>query len=157
MKIWLIQIDKTNEKWLIEGTEKYEKRLKHYISFETLTLNAPKALRNKTVEEQKKEEGKMLQKALEKMDLVILLDEKGKSYTSEKFAAYLEKTGNEGKRNIAFVIGGPYGFSEEIYKTAHQKICLSEMTFSHQMVRLFFVEQLYRAYSIIKGEKYHHS
>lgn len=157
MKVWLIQIDKTDEKWLAEGIGKYEKRIVHYVPYETLTLNISKATRSKTIEEQKKEEGVLLLKALEKIDIIILLDEKGKSFTSEKFAAFMEKTGNEGRKNIAFVIGGPYGFSEEVYKAAHHRICLSEMTFSHQMVRLFFTEQLYRAYTIIRREKYHHS
>jgi 23S rRNA (pseudouridine1915-N3)-methyltransferase len=157
MKVWLLQIDKTDEKWLIEGIEKYGKRIEHYISFETVTISVSRSVRSRSIEEQKKEEGVLLLKALEKSDFTILLDEKGKSFTSEQFASFMEKKGNEGRKNIFFVIGGPYGFSEEVYKKADQKICLSEMTFSHQMVRLFFTEQLYRAYSIIRGEKYHHS
>ena len=157
MKITLLQIDKTDEKWLNEGIEKYEKRLSHYINFETQTISITKTIRSKSIEEQKKEEGKILIKSLEKFDYIILLDEKGKSYTSENFSKYMEKLGNEARKNVVFVIGGPFGFSEEVCQLAHQKICLSEMTFSHQMVRLFFVEQLYRAFTIIKGEKYHHS
>ncbi|MFL5751918.1 MAG: 23S rRNA (pseudouridine(1915)-N(3))-methyltransferase RlmH, partial [Bacteroidia bacterium] len=130
MKIWLIQIDKTDEKWLIEGIEKYEKRLKHYILFESKTFLIPKSVRSKTVEEQKKEEGKILVKAIEKMDQVFLLDEKGKQHSSAQFAQLLQKSANEGKKNICFVIGGPYGFSEEVYAAIKTKIGLSEMTFS---------------------------
>ncbi len=157
MKITLLQIDRTDEKWLNEGIEKYEKRLSHYTGFETQTISIGKNIRSKSIGEQKKEEGRLLLKSLEKCDYIILLDEKGKNFTSESFSKHIEKLGNDARKNVAFVIGGPFGFSEEVYKAAHQKICLSEMTFSHQMVRLFFVEQLYRAFTIIRGEKYHHS
>ncbi len=156
MKITLIQIEKTDEKWLIEGIEKYEKRLKHYTTFDTLTLSLSKAIRSKSFDEQKKEESKLLLPVLEKFDLIILLDENGKGYTSESFSTQIQKWLNEGKKSICFVIGGPFGFHEDVYKMAHSKICLSQMTFSHQMIRLFFVEQLYRGFSILKGEKYHH-
>ncbi len=156
MKITLLQVDKTDEKWLSEGIEKYVKRLRHYVDFEVQILEINKNIRSRSLEEQKREEGRLLLKALEKCDYIILLDEKGKGFTSPGFAKFMEKTANEGRRQVAFVIGGPFGFSEEVYTAAHQKICLSEMTFSHQMIRLFFCEQLYRAYSILRGEKYHH-
>ena len=156
MKITLLQIEKTDEKWLQEGIDKYEKRLKHYLTFETITIGLPKAARNKSIEEQKKEEAKLLLTQFEKFDLIVLLDENGKGFTSESFSVQIQKWMNEGKRNVCFVIGGPFGFAQEVYNAAHLKICLSQMTFSHQMVRLFFTEQLYRGLSILKGEKYHH-
>jgi 23S rRNA (pseudouridine1915-N3)-methyltransferase len=156
MKITLLQIDKTDQPWVAGGFELYEKRLKHYINFSVQTIVYPKANRNKSFEQQKKEEAALLLKELEKCDYIILLDEKGKSFTSKKFSEQLNKLGLSGRKHICFVIGGPYGFDESIYAKAHEKISLSEMTFSHQMVRVFFVEQLYRAFSILKGEKYHH-
>ncbi|MCD6067420.1 MAG: hypothetical protein K0S33_2246 [Bacteroidetes bacterium] len=156
MKITLLQIDKTDQPWVAEGFELYEKRLKHYIPFAVQTIVFPKANRNKSFEQQKKEEGVLLLKELEKFDHIILLDEKGKSFTSKNFSEQLNKQSLSGKKHICYVIGGPYGFDESIYAKAQDKISLSEMTFSHQMVRVFFVEQLYRAFSILKGEKYHH-
>jgi 23S rRNA (pseudouridine1915-N3)-methyltransferase len=156
MKITLLQIDKTDQPWVAEGFELYEKRLKHYIPFAVQTIVFPKANRNKSFEQQKKEEGVLLLKELEKFDHIILLDEKGKSFTSKNFSEQLNKLSLSGKKHICYVIGGPYGFDESIYAKAQDKISLSEMTFSHQMVRVFFVEQLYRAFSILKGEKYHH-
>lgn len=156
MKITLLQIDKTDQPWVNEGFELYEKRLKHYITFQTQTIVYPKANRNKSFEQQKKEEAALLLKEFPKFDHIILMDEKGKSYSSMKFSEQLNKLSISGKKHIAFVIGGPYGFDESVYAKANDKISLSEMTFSHQMVRVFFVEQLYRAFSILKGEKYHH-
>lgn len=156
MKITLLQIDKTDQPWVNEGFELYEKRLKHYIGFQTQTIVYPKANRNKSFDQQKKEEAALLLKEFPKFDYIILMDEKGKSYSSMKFSEQLNKLSISGKKHIAFVIGGPYGFDESVYAKANDKISLSEMTFSHQMVRVFFVEQLYRAFSILKGEKYHH-
>ena len=156
MKITLLQIDKTDVPWVAEGFEVYEKRLKHYIPFTVQTIVFPKANRNKSFEQQKKEEAVLLLKELEKFDHIILLDEKGKSYSSQKFSEQLNKLSISGKKHIAFVIGGPYGFDESVYAKANDKLSLSEMTFSHQMIRVLFAEQLYRAFSILKGEKYHH-
>lgn len=156
MKITLLQIDKTDQPWVAEGFELYEKRLKHYISFQVQTLSFPKANRNKSFEQQKKEEAILLLKELEKFDHIILLDENGKTFSSMKFSEQLNKWSLSGKKHICFVIGGPYGFDESIYAKANEKISLSDMTFSHQMVRVFFIEQLYRAFTILKGEKYHH-
>ncbi|MDP2386325.1 MAG: 23S rRNA (pseudouridine(1915)-N(3))-methyltransferase RlmH [Bacteroidota bacterium] len=156
MKITLLQIDKTDVPWVSEGFEVYEKRLKHYIPFTVQTIVFPKANRNKSFEQQKKEEAVLLLKELEKFDYIILLDEKGKTYSSKKFSEQLNKLSISGKKHIVFVIGGPYGFDESIYTKANDKLSLSEMTFSHQMIRVFFAEQLYRAFSILKGEKYHH-
>ncbi len=157
MKITLFQVEATDEKWMKEGIEKYSKRLSHYIGFEEQSILLPGRLKAKGISEQKKEEGKLLMRLLEKYDYIILLDEKGKSFSSVKFARFIEKLSIDGRKQVAFVIGGPFGFSDEMYALAQEKICLSEMTFSHQMVRLFFTEQLYRAFTIIKGEKYHHS
>ncbi len=156
MKITLLQIDKTDVPWVSEGFEVYEKRLKHYIPFAVQTIVFPKANRNKSFEQQKKEESVLLLKELEKFDHIILLDEKGKTYSSKKFSEQLNKLSISGKKHIAFVIGGPYGFDESIYAKVNDKLSLSEMTFSHQMIRVFFAEQLYSAFSILKGEKYHH-
>lgn len=157
MKIKLITIGKTDEAYLLEGIEKYMKRLKHYISINYIILPDVKLGSKPNPEKIKEEEGKLILQKVDDSDVVILLDEGGKSFTSEKFAYYLQKKMNNVSSNLVFVIGGPFGFSQEIYNRAQEKLSLSAMTFSHQMVRLFFAEQLYRSFTIIKGEKYHHS
>jgi len=157
MKIKLIAIGKTDEAYLLEGIEKYMKRLKHYISLEYILLPDVKLGIKPNPEKIKEEEGKLILQKVDNSDVLVLLDEGGKSFTSEKFADYLQKKMNNVSSNLVFVIGGPFGFSEEIYNRAQEKLSLSAMTFSHQMVRLFFAEQLYRSFTIIKGEKYHHS
>lgn len=155
MKIKLIVIGKTDESFIIEGIDKYVKRLKHYVSFEIITIPDVKQGSKQNIEKQKEEEGKLiLQKA--ENDYLVLLDENGKHYTSEEFSGFLQKKMNSGIQSLTFVVGGPFGFSDEIYSLAKEKLSLSKMTFSHQMIRLFFVEQLYRGFTIIKGEKYHH-
>ncbi|MND83218.1 Ribosomal RNA large subunit methyltransferase H [compost metagenome] len=156
MKITLIQIGKTEDKYLLEGIDKYEKRLKHYINFSTVTIPALKNTKNLNFEEQKKKEAELILKSINNTDYVILLDEKGKVFTSVQFADQLNKHMNRAVQNLVFIIGGPYGFDEKIYARANEKLSLSTMTFSHQMVRLFFIEQIYRAYTILKGEPYHH-
>jgi 23S rRNA (pseudouridine1915-N3)-methyltransferase len=156
MKITLLQIDKTDLKWVEDGFDIYVKRLQHYIQFAVTTLVYPKSNRNRPIEQQKKEEATLLLKEFQKFDHLILLDENGISQTSMQFSSYLNKLNLSGKKHIAFVIGGPYGFDTSIYEKVKDKISLSEMTFSHQMVRVFFAEQLYRACTILKGEKYHH-
>jgi 23S rRNA (pseudouridine1915-N3)-methyltransferase len=156
MKITLLQIDKTDQKWVDEGFEIYAKRLQHYVQFAITTLVYPKINRNRPVEQQKKDEAALLLKEFQKFDHLILLDENGKNQSSMQFSTYLNKLNLSGKKHIAFVIGGPYGFDVSVYERAKEKISLSEMTFSHQMVRVFFAEQLYRAFTILKGEKYHH-
>ncbi len=134
----------------------YIKRLGFYISFEILIIPDLKKTKSLTETQQKQKEGELLLKHLEPSDEVILLDEKGKSYSSVAFSEVLQKKMNSGIKNLVFIIGGPYGFSEEVYSRANGKISLSAMTFSHQMVRLFFIEQLYRAFTILKNEPYHH-
>jgi 23S rRNA (pseudouridine1915-N3)-methyltransferase len=156
MKITLLQIDKTDQKWVDEGFEIYYKRLQHYIPFSVTTLVYPKSNRNRPIEQQKKEEALLLIKEFQKFDHLILLDENGVNQTSMQFSSYLNKLNLSGKKHIAFVIGGPYGFDTSVYEKVKDKISLSVMTFSHQMVRVFFAEQLYRASTILKGEKYHH-
>lgn len=157
MKVTLIQIDKTTDNYLNEGIDIYLKRLKNYTAFELTTINVPKAVRMRPEAEQKKEESKLIQKVLKENDYLVLLDEGGKLLKSVDFSKFLEKKALENVKNLVFLIGGPYGFDQTIYDRANFKLSLSPMTFSHQMVRLFFVEQLYRAYTISKGEKYHHS
>ena len=156
MKITLLVVGKTEDKYLLEGMEKYLSRLKHYISFNLVVLPELKNTKSLTEAQQKSKEAELILKQLSNPDLVVLLDEKGKKYTSVSFSNYLNKQMIGSVQHLIFVIGGPYGFDESIYKRANGSISLSEMTFSHQMVRLFFVEQLYRAFSILKGEPYHH-
>jgi 23S rRNA (pseudouridine1915-N3)-methyltransferase len=156
MKITLLAVGKTEDKYLIEGIEKYLGRLKHYIGFNLVVIPELKNTKNLTEGQQKTKEAEFILKQLSNTDSVILLDEKGKKYTSVQFANYLNKQMIGSVQHIVFIIGGPYGFDESIYKRAQGSISLSDMTFSHQMVRLFFVEQLYRAFTILKGEPYHH-
>lgn len=155
MKISLIQIGNTDETYIKEGVGKYIKRLKHYIDFESMVIPDLKSTKNKSLELRKDEEGKLILKQLKDSDFVVLLDEKGKEYTSLLLAKYIQKRMNSGQ-NLVFVIGGAFGFSKEVYSRANSTIALSQLTFSHQMVRLFFVEQLYRSMTILRGEKYHH-
>lgn len=156
MQITLIQIGKTKFSYLQEGISDYQKRLKHYINFEEVTIADLKNAKNLSSAEIKKKEGEMLLKLIDKAAFLVLLDERGKQSSSEEFAEFIRKNMNSGK-DIVLVIGGAYGFSEDVYSRANDKISLSKMTFSHQLVRLIFAEQLYRAMTIIKGEPYHHS
>nr|WP_321412638.1 23S rRNA (pseudouridine(1915)-N(3))-methyltransferase RlmH [uncultured Carboxylicivirga sp.] len=156
MKIELVMIGKTDEKYLIQGIEKYLQRLKHYISFKMTTIPDLKNTKNLSEDQQKKLEGDQILSQLLPGDQLILLDENGKEFNSVGFADFIEKKMISGLKRLVFVIGGPYGFSDEVYSKANQKISLSQMTFSHQMVRLFFTEQVYRAMTILKNEPYHH-
>ena len=156
MKITIILNGKTEDSYLVNGIALYESRLKHYVSFETVMIPALKNTQALSVEQQKQKEGELILKNVHSSDKLILLDEKGKEYSSVDFAGFIQQQMNSGIKNIVFVVGGPYGFSEQIYKRANARISLSKMTFSHQMVRLFFVEQLYRAMTILKNEPYHH-
>ena len=155
MKITLIQTGKTRFDYIQEGISDYQKRLRHYITFEELTLPDLKDRKNLSIEEIKVREGAQLLKKCKSLDFVILLDENGKSFSSMELANYLQKRIVSG-RNIVLVIGGAYGFSKEVFKRADETISLSKMTFSHQLVRLILLEQLYRAMTIIRGEPYHH-
>ncbi len=157
MKISLITVGKTENNYLIEGIRIYNERLKHYIKFEMIEIQLPKNLKKLNPEQLKEAEGKLLLNSFEGADMIILLDEKGNTYTSETFAVWLQKQMNAGIRHLVFVVGGAFGFSPEVYQAANNKLALSSMTFSHQMVRLFFVEQLYRAFTILRNEQYHNS
>ena len=156
MKIKLIVIGKTNESYLKEGILKYTNRLKHYVEFEIKELPDVKIGKKLNIDLQKKAEGKEILELISKSEFVILLDENGREYDSVGFAQFIQKRLNSGM-NLTFVIGGPFGFSDEVYNHSNMKISLSQMTFSHQMVRLFFTEQIYRSMTLLKGEKYHHS
>ncbi len=156
MKITLYAIGKTDNKQLQVLIEEYRKRLGFYVSFEMETIPDVKNAKNLSEALQKQAEGDEILKRISTADILILLDEKGKNHSSETFADFLQKKMNSGLKNLVFVIGGPYGFSEAVYERANGKLSLSAMTFSHQMVRLFFVEQLYRAFTILRNEPYHH-
>ncbi|GJG35690.1 MULTISPECIES: 23S rRNA (pseudouridine(1915)-N(3))-methyltransferase RlmH [Prevotella] len=155
MKTTLILVGKTNGKLFNEGIDDYAKRIGHYTPFAVKVLPELKSTKSLSESQQKDKEGKMILKTISPSDFVVLLDEHGTEYRSMEFAKWVEKRRNSG-RDLVFVIGGPYGFSPDVYNRADALISLSRMTFSHQMVRLIFVEQLYRACTIIKGEPYHH-
>ena len=156
MTIKLLAIGKTDSFSLGALISEYENRLKHYIKFELDLIPDIKNTKNLSEAQQKDKEGEAILKRISATDVLILLDEKGKQYTSIEFADYLQKKMNSGVKQVVFVIGGPYGFSDAVYSKAQGKISLSKMTFSHQMIRLFIVEQFYRAFTILKNEPYHH-
>ena len=156
MKIKLLAIGKTDNKHLIQLIEEYQNRLKHYIKFELEVIPDIKNVKNLSEVQQKEKEGALILSKLQNTDDLVLLDDKGKQFTSIEFSQYLQKKMNSGIKQLVLVIGGPYGFSDSIYKKAIAKISLSKMTFSHQMIRLFTVEQIYRAFTILKNEPYHH-
>jgi len=156
MKIKLLAIGKTDDKNLLKLIETYQNRLKHYVKFEISIIPDIKNVKNLSEKQQKEKEGELILKQLQPTDELVLLDEKGKDFRSLEFAKYLQKKMNSGIKQLVIVIGGPYGFSEEVYKKSNGKISLSKMTFSHQMIRLFVVEQLYRGFTILKNEPYHH-
>lgn len=156
MQITLITIGKTDKVELEQLIALYEKRLKHYIKFEFVVLPDIKNSKNLSEAQQKEKEGELILSQLQPTDTLILLDEKGKQYSSLEFADYLQKKMNSGLKNLVLAIGGPYGFSDAVYAKCNGKISLSKMTFSHQMVRLFLVEQLYRGFTILRNEPYHH-
>lgn len=156
MKIKVVAIGKTDDKNLHTLIEAYQNRLKHYINFEIDVIPDIKNVKNLSETQQKEKEGELILKKLAPTDVLILLDEKGAAFSSVTFSEYLQKKMNAGVKQLVLVIGGPYGFSEAVYKQAQGKISLSKMTFSHQMIRLFVVEQLYRAFTILKNEPYHH-
>lgn len=155
MNIKLIVISKTDVPYLQTGIDEYISRLKHYCDFELVVIPALKNLGKASPEEIKEKEGELILKQLAKVDQTVLLDEHGKEYTSVGFSEYIQKQMNAGTRTLAFVIGGAFGFSPAVYAAATHRISLSQMTFNHQMVRLFFLEQLYRAFTILRHEKYH--
>jgi len=156
MKITLLLVGKTDDSTIGQLVDDYTKRLSHYVSFNHQVLPDLKKTKHLTQEQQKQQEGNLLMAQIAPADYVILLDEKGKQYSSIRFSEFIQKQLNSGVKHVVFVVGGPYGFSELIYERSNALLSLSPMTFSHQMVRLFFTEQLYRAFTILKGEPYHH-
>jgi len=156
MKVILLTVGKTNDLSLKNVILDYQKRLKFYISFEIEELAELKNTKSMSEDVQKQKEGELLMKYFQEGDDVILLDDKGSQFTSKEFSSFMEKKSVSGLKRLIFVVGGPYGFSDAVYNRANGKVSLSKMTFSHQMVRLIFVEQLYRAMTILRGEPYHH-
>lgn len=156
MKIQLLVVGKTSASYITTGIDQYLDRLRHYVPVEIKVLPDIKNTRRLSEEQQKVAEGELMLSAVAPGDVVVLLDERGREFTSREFSEYLRKKMNALSRNLVFIIGGPYGFSDAVYSRADDKISLSRMTFSHEMVRLFFIEQLYRAMTILRGEPYHH-
>ena len=156
MKILLIQIEKTTDSYLNEGIKVYTERLKNYVQFSTETIVMPKNVRQKPFDEQKRAEAQEILKFLEPSDFLVCMDEHGKQFTSLQFADFLNKRMVSGCKRLVFLIGGPFGIDKSILDKSSYILSLSNMTFSHQMIRLFFTEQLYRGFSILKNEKYHH-
>jgi 23S rRNA (pseudouridine1915-N3)-methyltransferase len=157
MKIIILSIGITGESYLKDGLALYEKRIRHYIPFEMVYLREPRHVKSNSEIVQKENEGRIIMSALDQVDYPVLLDERGTQLSSAGFSNYLQQTMNRGTRTLGFIIGGPFGFSEEVYKAVPERISLSGMTFPHQLVRLLFLEQLYRGFTIIRGEPYHHA
>ncbi len=156
MKIKLLAIGKTDDANLNALINTYQNRLKHYIKFELEIIPDIKNVKNLSQSQQKEKEGALILSKLAPTDQLVVLDEKGRDFRSIEFSNFLQKKMNSGIKQLVFVIGGPYGFSEAVYKKAQGKVSFSKMTFSHQMIRLFVVEQVYRAFTILKNEPYHH-
>lgn len=156
MKICLLVIGKTDASFVKAGIEEYEKRLRRYIPYEMKIIPDIKNSKNMSEEVQKMKEAELLLEQFQSQDYVVLLDERGKEYSSVTFSQFMAQKMLSGVKRIVFVIGGPYGFAQTVYDRANDKLSLSKMTFSHQMVRMIFTEQLYRAMTIMKGEPYHH-
>ena len=156
MKILLIVIGKTDQKWLVDGIGQYAERLTHFAQFEMQVIPDIKNTKNMDFQTQKIREGELILNLLQPSDDVWLLDDKGREITSPEMARWLEKRMAQSTKRLVFIIGGPYGFSQDVYNRVPGKMSLSKMTFSHQMVRLIFVEQLYRAFSILNNLPYHH-
>ncbi len=156
MQINLIVIGKTDDKLINELTQVYAKRLNHYIKFSIEVIPDIKGVKNMSQIQQKEKEGDVLLSKLKPTDYLMLLDENGKQYNSVGFSELIQKQLNSGVKRLVFAVGGPYGFSPKVYNIAQGKLSMSKMTFSHQMIRPFFTEQLYRAFTILKNEPYHH-
>ncbi len=155
MKIKLILAGKTDQDYIVAGMNEYIKRIKPYVTLEVIIMNTPKKWNAYPPPQRKEKEGQMLLTHIGKSDFCVLLDEGGKRYTSVGFANFLQEQMNRSVKSLLFIVGGPWGFADEVLKIAHMKLSLSPMTFSHQMVRIFFLEQLYRAFTIIHNQAYH--
>lgn len=156
MNIKLVTVGKTDADHVRVGTELYARRISRYINFEIQTIPDLKKSKKRSESVQKEQEGQLILNVLQSGDVLVLLDENGKQYKSTEFSQFIQKRMNSGIKQLIFVIGGPYGFSKQVLERADFKLSLSKMTFSHQLVRVLFAEQLYRAFSIIRGEPYHH-
>lgn len=156
MKIKLLCLGKTEVPFIIEGFQQYEKRMKRYIAFETVIIPALKNIKHLSIEQQQAKEAEVFFSYFKSNETYILLDEHGKEFSSKEFASNIQQYMIKGTKTLTFVVGGPYGFSKELLKKGHRLISLSKMTFSHEMIRLIFIEQLYRAMTILKNEPYHH-
>jgi 23S rRNA (pseudouridine1915-N3)-methyltransferase len=157
MKILFLLTGKTEDGWIKAGFEEYLKRLRHYSTLEIIEIPALKQSGKVSVAEQKIAEGELQLSKIQTSDRLVLLDEKGKEFSSQGFAKWMEKQLGAGHKRVVFLVGGPFGFSDTVYARANEKISLSQMTFSHQMIRPILAEQVYRAFTILRGEKYHHS
>lgn len=155
MRIKLIVIGKTQSGFIGEGEAEYLKRLSHYVRVEKIEIPHLRKAKNMTSEMIKIEEGKLILSKIELGAKIVLLDENGVHFSSKQFSGWIQDRLNKGEKNVTFVVGGAYGFSQELYDNAHEKLSLSKMTFSHQMIRVLFLEQLYRAFTILKNEPYH--
>ncbi len=156
MKVTLIYVGKTGKSFLIEGEKEYAQRVQRYVPFEIIELPDIKNAKKRSKKEIKSLEGKQILKRIKPNDFVILLDENGKEFSSMGFSKYIQKQFNTGNQRVVFVIGGPYGFDNLVYRRSNDKLALSKLTFSHQMIRMFFIEQLYRGLTILQNEPYHH-
>jgi 23S rRNA (pseudouridine1915-N3)-methyltransferase len=157
MKVILLVVGKTTEAWANTAIAMYEKRLKHYLPFQVEVLPEVKATKSLTEDQIKQKEAELILSWNKPGDVLILLDENGANLSSEEYADFLQKKMNSGIRNLIFVVGGPYGFAPSVYAACRERVSLSRMTLTHQMVRVFFTEQLYRAMTILNNEPYHHS
>lgn len=156
MEICILSVGKINSPWIQQGIEQYESRLNKYIKISKVIIPDLKNAKSLSVETLKEEEGKLIINNLAPSDYVIILDEKGREFSSREFAQWMQKQMNSGRKRIVLIIGGPFGFSDDVYSRANFKIALSEMTFTHEMAKLLLTEQIYRAMTILKGEPYHH-
>lgn len=156
MDICVLSIGKISSQWIKQGLDLFETRLKKYVSFNPLILPDVKNAKSLSIDLIKDEESKMIASQLNSSDYVVLMDEQGKEFTSRQFSEWFQKQMNSGKKRLVLIIGGPYGFSQNIYERADSKIALSKMTFTHEMAKLLLTEQIYRAFSILRGEPYHH-
>lgn len=156
MDICVLSIGKISSQWIKQGLDLFETRLKKYVSFNPLILPDVKNAKSLSIDLIKDEESKMIASQLNSSDYVVLMDEQGKEFTSRQFSEWIQKQMNSGKKRLVLIIGGPYGFSQNIYERADSKIALSKMTFTHEMAKLLLTEQIYRAFSILRGEPYHH-
>ena len=156
MELCILSIGKISTDWINEGIQNFDSRIGKYLKFSSIILPDIKNVKSLTKESIKEEEGKVILQALNPSDYVILMDEKGKEYTSRELSGWLQKQMNSGRKRMVFILGGPYGFSETVYLRADSKIALSKLTFTHEMAKLFLTEQLYRSLTILKGEPYHH-